>query len=96
MEVSNELIDKLAHLSRLQFDPEEKSRIQTDLQNMIGFIEKLNEADTEGVEPLLHITPNVNVLRDDAAAAPTAPGTFTQQAPGATENYFRVPKVIKK
>ena len=65
MQVTDALIDKLATLSMLQFDEKEKEAIREDLQKMISFIDKLGELDTEGVEPLLHLTPRVNVLRPD-------------------------------
>ena len=65
MEVNEALIDKLAKLARLEFNPEEKIAIRDDLQRMIGFVEKLNELDLSGVEPLLHIGTEVNVLRED-------------------------------
>ena len=65
MEVNDELVDQLAHLARLSFEPEEKEGIKKDLQKMISFIEKLNEIDTTGVEPLLFMTDSVNVIRED-------------------------------
>ncbi|MFN0083023.1 MAG: aspartyl/glutamyl-tRNA amidotransferase subunit C, partial [Ferruginibacter sp.] len=52
MEVNETLVDKLANLARLQFDAAAKKEIQDDLQKMIRFVEKLNELDTTGVEPL--------------------------------------------
>ena len=65
MEVNDTLVDKLANLARLQFDNTEKSAIKNDLQRMIQFVEKLNELDTTGVSPLLHMSNNVNALRED-------------------------------
>ena len=65
MKVNDALIEKLANLSRLEFDEAEKEEIKTDLEKMIGFIDKLNELDTAGVEPLLHMSENVNVFRKD-------------------------------
>ena len=65
MEVNDAMIDKLAHLARLKFNEAEKQEIKTDLQRMIVFVEKLNELDLEGVEPMLHMSDEVNVLRED-------------------------------
>src|SRR5678816_4544879 len=65
MEVNDALIDKLAHLARLKFEDSEKEEIKNDLQKMIAFVEKLNELDTTGVEPLLHMTDEINSLRED-------------------------------
>lgn len=96
MEVNDQLIDKLANLARLQFNPEEKDAIKSDLQRMIQFVEKLNEVDTTGVEPLLHMSEQVNVLRDDVTGGsiPTAEGL--KNAPVHDEQFFKVPKVINK
>jgi aspartyl-tRNA(Asn)/glutamyl-tRNA(Gln) amidotransferase subunit C len=63
MEVNDSLVDRIAHLSRLQFNTAEKESVKQDLQRMISFVEKLNELDTSGVEPLLHMGSNVNILR---------------------------------
>jgi len=60
MEVNIELIDKLSHLARLEIKPEEKDRLRNDMQQMIGFIEKLQELDTTGIEPLMHLTEEIN------------------------------------
>ncbi len=60
MQVDDALIEKLAELSMLQFDETEKEEIKADLQKMIGFIDKLKELDTTGVEPLMHLSEEVN------------------------------------
>ena len=65
MEVNDLLIDNLAKLSHLSFSEQERKEIKADLQEMISFIEKLKEVNTEGVAPLLHMSSNVNILRDD-------------------------------
>ena len=96
MEVNDELVDKLAHLSRLKFDASEKEEIRSDLQKMISFVEKLNELDTTGVEPLLHMTDEVNVLRDDEVAGSISREEALKNAPEHDEQFFKVPKVIRK
>ena len=95
MEVNDQLIDKLASLSRLQFDATEKAAIKTDLQNMIQFIDQLNELDTTGVEPLLHMSDNVNVLRADEVQGSISRELALKNAPMHDEQFFKVPKVIK-
>jgi aspartyl-tRNA(Asn)/glutamyl-tRNA(Gln) amidotransferase subunit C len=89
-------VDKLAHLSRLQFSDTEKEGIKNDLQRMIGFVEKLNELDLAGVEPLLHMSPEVNVLRDDELRGSVSREEALRNAPLHDEQFFKVPKVIKK
>ena len=96
MEVNVELIDKLAHLSRLQFNDSEKEQVQTDLQRMIRFVEKLNELDTTGVAPLLHMSDGINVLRDDEVGGSITRAEALQNAPQQDGVFFKVPKVIKR
>jgi aspartyl-tRNA(Asn)/glutamyl-tRNA(Gln) amidotransferase subunit C len=96
MEVNDQLVDKLANLSRLQFDAAEKVAIKEDLQSMIQFIDKLNELDTTGVEPLLHMSDNVNVLRSDAVQGSISREEALKNAPVHDEQFFKVPKVIQK
>jgi aspartyl-tRNA(Asn)/glutamyl-tRNA(Gln) amidotransferase subunit C len=81
MEVNDALVDKLANLARLQFDFTEKAGIKKDLQRMIAFVEKLNELDTTGVAPLLHMTDNVNVLREDEIKGSFSNAEGFQNAP---------------
>lgn len=96
MEVNEALVDKLAHLARLKFDAAAKEEITNDLQKMIQFVEKLNEIDTTGIEPLLHMGSNVNVLRADEIKGSISREAGLQNAPVHDDQFFKVPKVIKK
>ena len=96
MEINDAMIDKLANLARLKFDETEKVQIKSDLQNMIGMIEKMNELDTTDVDPLLHITNNVNVLREDTVGGSITNEEALQNAANKNAPFFIVPKVIKK
>ena len=96
MEINDAMIDKLANLARLKFDDVEKVQIKSDLQNMIGMIEKMNELDTTDVAPLLHITDNVNVLREDKVEGSITNEEALQNAANKNAPFFIVPKVIKK
>lgn len=96
MEVNDALVDKLAHLSRLKFEAGEKEEIKHDLQKMIAFVEKLNELDTTGVEPLLYMTDEVNVLREDEVKGSISREEGLKNAPVQDGEFFKVPKVIKK
>lgn len=95
MEVNDAMIDKLAHLARLSFDTAEKQEIKTDLQRMIAFVEKLDELDLEGVTPLLHMSDEVNVLREDGIKGSISRETALKNAPLHDEQFFKVPRVIK-
>ena len=95
MEVNDAMIEKLAHLARLKFDDEEKKEIKADLQRMIAFVEKMNELDLDGVEPLLHMSDEVNVLREDRVGGTVSREEALKNAPLHDEKFFKVPKVIK-
>ena len=95
MEVNDAMIDKLAHLARLKFNDAEKAGNKNDLQRMIAFVEKLNELDLEGVEPLLHMSDEVNVLREDEVKGSISREEALKNAPLHDEQFFKVPKVIK-
>ena len=96
MEVNDELVDKLAGLARLQFNAEEKENLRKDLQRMIEFVDKLNELDTTGVQPLLHMSDAVNVLREDLVQGSISREEGLKNAPETDGVYFKVPKVINK
>lgn len=94
MEVTDKLVDNLAHLSRLSFNEQEKQEIKKDLQKMIAFVEKLNELDTSNIKPLLHMSENVNMLRKDEVKGSVSRAEALMNAPEKTDTYFKVPKVI--
>ncbi len=96
MEVSNELIDKLSTLARLKIEPEQKESLRADMQQLIGFIEKLQELDTTGIEPLMHMTTEINQLRVDEIHHPISHKEALLNAALKDEQFFLVPKVIKK
>ncbi len=96
MNINDELVDKLANLARLEFNALEKKAIKKDLEQMIDFIDKLNELDTTGVEPLLHMSNNINILREDETQGMINRDEALKNAPLHDEQFFKVPKVIRK
>ncbi len=96
MEISNELVENLANLSKLSFNDSEKGEIRNDLQKMVGFIGELSSVDTTGVEPLLHMGDAINVLRADLVQGSISRQEALLNAPLANETFFKVPTVIKK
>jgi aspartyl-tRNA(Asn)/glutamyl-tRNA(Gln) amidotransferase subunit C len=96
MEITTQTLDKLSNLAQLQFSETEKDEIKADLNKMIGFIEQLEKIDTTGVEPLLHISDAVNVLREDKIAGSISREEALLNAPSSDGQFFTVPKVIKK
>lgn len=89
------MVDKLARLAHLSFDEEERQAIKSDLQRMIAFVEKLDELDLDGVEPLLHMSDEVNILREDEIQGSISREDALRNAPLHDEQFFKVPKVIK-
>lgn len=96
MQVNDELVNHLAHLSRLEFEDDAKEAIKTDLEKILGFCEQLNEVDTEGVEPLIYMTNDTNVLRSDEVKEHLSKQEALNNAPAKDSDYFRAPKVLKK
>jgi aspartyl-tRNA(Asn)/glutamyl-tRNA(Gln) amidotransferase subunit C len=96
MELNKEMVAKLAKLAQLEFNPAEAESIRNDLQQMIGFVEKLNEIDTEGILPLTHISKTENSLREDVVQGSVDNETALINAPEQLDQFFTVPKVIKK
>lgn len=80
----------------LQFNDAEREEIKNDLEKMIGFVDKLKELDTTGIEPLLHMTSNINILREDIPGNMLTQQQVLQNAPNNDEKFIKVPKVIKK
>ncbi len=96
MKIDNELVDKLAELSKLEFEPADKEKIKTDLQKILDLVEKLEEVDVSGVEPLIYMTDEKNVLRKDEVKGMVSKADALLNAPQKDSDYFKVPKVIKK
>jgi len=96
MEINNELIDKLSALAKLEFEGDDKELIKEDLTKMLGFIEKLNNVDTEGVEPLIYMTEEESVMRPDVVKETISQEEALKNAPQKDSYYFKVPKVLKK
>lgn len=96
MNISNEIIEHIAHLSRLEFVGEDKNAIKTDLEKIIGFMGKLNELNTDNVEPLIFMSDELNRLRDDLPSITISHEEALRNAPKKDSDYFRIPKVLDK
>ena len=95
MQIDNNTIRKLAHLSRLEFSEEQEQKMTESLNNIIAWVDKLNEVDTSGIEPLTHLTQEINAFREDVALPPLAHEKGLKNAPKRDKDYFRVPKVVE-
>lgn len=96
MQVTDALVDKIANLAKLSFNDVEKKEIREDLEKMIGFVDQLNNIDVSGIEPLMHMSSELNVLREDKVSGSVPTEDALKNAPGSSGPFFTVPKVINK
>ena len=96
MEINNKLIQDIAKLSKLKFDESSTEKMKEDLKKILAFVDKLNEIDTEGVDPLIYLSDEKNVLRTDEISAFTSQEDALKNAPQKDPDYFKVPTVLKK
>jgi aspartyl-tRNA(Asn)/glutamyl-tRNA(Gln) amidotransferase subunit C len=92
MDINNETINHLADLAKLDFTEAEKDDLKTNLGRILSYCEKLNEVNTDGVEPLIFMSEHVNMLRDDVADVTHSKKDALLNAPAKDSDYFRVPK----
>lgn len=95
MSTDIQTIRKLAHLSRLEFSEEKEQEMLGDLNKILNWVDKLRELDTENIEPLTHMTAEVNVMREDVARNTVTHEEALLNAPKKDSDYFRVPKVLE-
>lgn len=95
MSTNIETLRQLAHLARLEFDPAKEQEMLHDLNNILNWVDKLRELDTKNVEPLVHISEEVNVMREDVAQNTVRHEDALRLAPRKDSDYFRVPKVME-
>ena len=96
MKITNKLIQDIAALAKLEFDKKSAEQMKVDLERIIGFIDKLSEIDTDGVEPLIYLSEEVSVLREDRIKAMVSQVEALKNAPEKDSDYFKVPTVLKK
>jgi len=94
--VDDKLIDDLSRLAKLQFDKQSSEKMKEDLDTILGFVEKLSEVNTDDVDPLIFMSEEVNVLREDGIANEVSQENALKNAPQKDSDYFKVPTVLKK
>jgi len=95
MKIDKQTLDKLAHLSRLEINEKDEPKMLQDLSAIVTFVEKLNEVNTDGVEPLTTMSQEVNALREDEPGGHLTHEDVLKNAPAKDNDFFRVPKVIE-
>jgi len=96
IKVDDQLVADLSRLAKLKFDEESSERMKSDLKTILGFVDRLSEIDTEGVEPLIYMSEEVNTLREDNIANEVSQKNALKNAPQKDSDYFKVPTVLKK
>ena len=96
MAIEEKVILKLERLAKLKLSPTERAQIGDDLENILKMVNTLQEVDTDGVDPLVYIHNEVNVLRNDKPEGMLDREEGLKNAPKRIENYFAVPKIIKR
>ena len=94
--VDDKLIDDLSRLAKLQFDKQSAEKMKGDLDTILGFVEKLSEVNTDDVDPLIFMSEEVNILREDSIANEVSQENALKNAPQKDSDYFKVPTVLKK
>ena len=95
MTVTIDDVKRVAALARLDLSGQQEERLTHELGRILAYMEKLNELDTEGVEPTSHATPVAGVLRRDEAVPFEGVTQLLHQAPDLREGCFRVPRIIE-
>lgn len=96
MSVTRKDVEYIASLSKLKFEENELDNFTHQLNDILAYVEKLNELDTENVEPLSHPVENNNVFREDELKPSISTEEALKNSPNKTEEFFRVPKVINQ
>lgn len=93
-EITNETVKYVAGLAQLTLDEATEARLVGELSDILGYIEQLNELDTEGVEPMMHVLDVSNVMRDDMVVTEMDRDTALMNAPATDGEYFLVPRIL--
>ena len=92
--ISDETIEYVGILSKLELSEEEKEQTKKDMGSMLDYIDKLNELDTTGIEPMSHVFPVQNVFREDVVTNGDESEKTLKNAPGEKDNMFMVPRTF--
>lgn len=92
--ISDETMEYVGILAKLELSKEEQKAARKDMERMLDYIDKLNELDTTGVEPMSHIFPITNVFREDVVTNGDGSKETLANAPSMKDGGFKVPKTI--
>ena len=95
MKINQQDVEHVARLARLSLNPDDLKTMTGQMDAILGYVDKLNELDTTGIEPMAHAVPMSNAFREDQITEPIGVERALQNAPQRADNYFRVPKIIE-
>ncbi len=95
MKIDKQIVEKIAHLSRLEINEQEREKMVEDLPKIMNWMNQLNELDTDSIEPLTHMSEAVNIFREDEVRHELPREKGLLNAPNQNGVYFQVPKVIE-
>ncbi len=95
MNINQNVISKLARLSKLKFNEDEMKLISNDLSKMLDFINQLQDLDTEGIDPLIHMNEEINNWREDKVQGMISQEEALSNSPVKDGTYFKLPKVLE-
>lgn len=93
--ISDETIEYVGILAKLELSPEEKERAKKDMEEMLDYIDKLNELDTAGIEPMSHVFSVNNVFREDTVTNGDDRDNMLKNAPEAKDGSYQVPRTVE-
>ena len=95
MKITTEMVEYIAHLSRIELSEDDKKLFLVQLEAILEYMDKLNELDTTGIRPMVHTLDLKNVLRADEVRASLPTEAALRNAPDRTENSYKVPAVLE-
>lgn len=95
MKINQQDVEHVARLARLSLNPDDLKTMTGQMDAILGYVDKLNELDTTGIEPMAHAVPMSNAFREDQITEPIGVERALQNAPQQAGNYFKVPKIIE-
>ncbi len=96
IKVTEDLIDNLSELSKLNFDQKQSQQIKFDLEKMLEFVNTISQINTDNVEPLVYVNEETKLLRKDEVKDSLSQADALKNAPEKDSDYFKVPVVLKK
>jgi aspartyl-tRNA(Asn)/glutamyl-tRNA(Gln) amidotransferase subunit C len=96
IKIDNKLISDLSRLAKLKFDSKSAKNIKSELNIILGFIDSISQVDTNGVVPLVYMSDELNILRNDKITNVVSQQDALKNAPQKDSDYFKVPTVLKK